>query len=678
MDSNSANDNSHTEVKEYMKGMATIALRHLDRIDARTVTMLHHNGLFKSQKLPDYTGLTLAVLPDKDHPCRVKTPEGPLLSHKAERAKPGRLVVNVADLFFSPDVNVRNAAYEHFNKLTEKDFSIVTPRTKVVLEGQAEKLFSENPSEWRMAAIALYDMVKDDWLCNLAATRQCLAMNFLNGAGKFFTAVIRPAVSSVESIVGCMWAPTEQKEQIEQTILESLAEANTLQEALDHYYDKFGHLPLAGPLSITRVIDEWEKQKGKPEGLWKTIWDWAESKDTPLPRYHACVLFVNKPELLGNEEVEEFWEETTEIVNGRGNDENELKWNQAWRIRCKLARHFSQHLESRLPGTDSERIASQACWLAEQTALLFGTGPEGLRNILRETLDPEFEISNEVWHLARPLVRPSRLRYATTRTQSVWSLSLLRQIGSNLENLYPSRMTKDQQQRIETAIFGSLLSLFPLKREEPKIYAFDMTVFQTAWNWSDCWKKNKPGENLEIFFEALAKIGDEGELATMLEKLPSMTGHPQELVACAFRSAAHMDQASSGLLWKLMSDQKWRDNLLLMGRQIIVETIFDGLAEVQVRNNKEWAYHMPHMFALACEQSVKERDRKGLLFVLALHSSMISDSVSAVERLVRSSNRAEFNEDISYWKKRLEEVRPYCPNWVKGRIRAMLACLNAV
>ncbi len=328
--------------------------------------------------------------------------------------------------------------------------------------------------------------------------------------------------------------------------------------------------------------------------------------------------------------------------------------------------------------TDSERIASQAWWLAEQTALLFGTDPDGLRNILREGLNPEFEISNEVWHLARPLVKPSKLRYATTMTQSVWSLSLLCQIGSNLEKLYPSRMTKDQQERIETAIFGSLLSLFPLVREEPETYAFDMTVFQTARYWSDCWEKNKRDENLEKFLEALAKIGDEGELTTLLEQLPSMTGHTQELVACALRSAAHMGQASSDLLWKLMSDQKWRDNLLLKGRQIIVETIFDALTEVQVRNNKEWAYHMPHMFALACEQSVKEKDRKGLLFALALHSSMISDSVSAVEQLVQSNNRAEFNEDISYWKKRLEEVRPYCPNWVKGRIRAMLARLNVI
>ena len=125
----------------------------------------------------------------------------------------------------------------------ENDFLIITPRTKAVLEGQAEKLLSENPSEWRMAAIALSGIVKDDWLCNLAATRQCITMNFLGGADKFFTAVMRPTVSSVESIVGCVWAPTEQKKQIEQTILESLAKANTLPEALDCYYDKLGLFP---------------------------------------------------------------------------------------------------------------------------------------------------------------------------------------------------------------------------------------------------------------------------------------------------------------------------------------------------------------------------------------------------------------------------------------------------
>ncbi len=45
---------------------------------------------------------------------------------------------------------------------------------------------------------------------------------------------------------------------------------------------------------------------------------------------------------------------------------------------------------------------------------------------------------------------------------------------------------------------------------------------------------------------------------------------------------------------------------------------------------------------------LEEKDRKGLLFAITLHTSMISNSASAVERLAQSNNLAEFNEDIYY------------------------------
>jgi len=503
-------------------------------------------------------------------------------------------------------------------------------------------------------------------------------MKFIDGAARFLTVVMRPSVSSVEPITNCIWAATKQKEQIEQAILELVEAAETFSQALDIYYYRFGHLPLAKSLSITRVIDEWEKRKGKQKKLWEAIWNWTESKDSPLPRYHACLTFTSKPELLRSKRIMKFWNEIVEIISVKDSDELNMRWSQAWKIRCRLAKHFSIHLESRLPGADSERITSQAWWLAEQIALLFGTTPDRLQNIRKETMEPELDISTAVWHIARALIRPSRLRYATMLTHSIWSLSLLCQMGPNLERLPTEKLKIKQKQKIDAAIFGSLGNLFPLTRQKPEVYAFDKTIIQTARKWGECCKVHKESIGLETFIETLAKISNEGNLKELLTQLPSMTGPPQELVACVFRNAAHSGQVYHDFAWKLMLDPEWRRNLLLKSQQRIIEIVFDGLSEVLVRGKKDRIFQMPHIFAEACEQSTNNKDLKELLFDLTLYSSMMIDSVSAIERILKGVHRSVLNENISYWGRRLGQLRPYCPNIVKGRIRATLACLNAI
>ena len=662
----------------YKEAMAICAIRHLDGIDVRTLTALQRDGILEKQAIPENNGLILDVLRDESHPLRVKAPVGPLLFHKAAEDKPGRSVANVADLLFRPDKDVREAAHSFMMKLDKSVDSALTPRTAVVLEAQAEKLLSNDTSEWRTAAVTAYDLLRDDWLCNLAATRQCLAMDFLDGANRFFTAVMRPTVSSVESIMKCVWAATEQKEQIEKTIMTFVDEAQNLPHALSLYYDRFGHLPLANMLSVNRLIDDWEKTKGKADHLWELLWEWADSMDSPLPRYHACCAAIMRPDRLGDKETRRLLQEIREIVAIVDDEDVRAEWNQAWRIRGELTRHFMKHLESRLPGADSERITSHALWLAEQTSLLFGVGGEGLLRIRKDTVAPEISISTEVWHFSRPPLRPSRLRYATSSNQSVWSLSLLCQIGPMLERLQFEDADIEALQSISLATFSSLSSMLTPTGKERQIYAFDETALPLAKKLFAHWEKEGPQGRFRLALDTIESIQDQEHLSSVMANLPTADEDTQLLIASALRHDADTSRIVSDALWTLIQNREWWGNLMLKGTKRVVEMICDGLSEVQVNKADRWSSDIPHMLAYACECSADDAGRMTLLFALTMRSSMISDSVSAIQRLLQSEHRSKLSDDISFWRNRLETIRPYCPGWVKGRIRATLARLNSV
>src|SRR5512133_1486487 len=103
MDSNPEHDGNQAEAQRFREAMAARAVWHLDGIDARTLTLFHHNDILKDQGFPDCDKLILAILSDENHPLRAATPPGPLLFHRTDNQKPGRLVVNVADLLFRPE-----------------------------------------------------------------------------------------------------------------------------------------------------------------------------------------------------------------------------------------------------------------------------------------------------------------------------------------------------------------------------------------------------------------------------------------------------------------------------------------------------------------------------------------------------------------------------------------------
>ena len=670
----------NSEIKSAAKErVATVALKHLKQIDARTLTVFHRNQVFKDMKRDDPLECILPILKDPNHPDRVSVSGGPLFFHLGKGEKQGTRVLYVADLFFSEYVKLRTAALDYFEKMFEEFPPLLTAKTKDIIQKRAEHLKSDDEQNWRDSAVAIYDAIKNDWYCNYAAVKQCLERNFDKGVENFLTQVVRPTISSVDTVDVGIWATSEQKQLVESEIVKIARETRNIDNALNKYLVRFGHLPLTKSLSISRLLEEWQKQNSKIGNLWDTIWSWADRIDHPLPRYHACMFFNVHPGFIPKGRHQKLWQEITEIIHLPNDEEDDLCWTQSWRMLCELARHYCCHLESRLPWKDGERIASQALWLAVRVSMLFPSAKEEVKHLREITFLPELATSSRVWQITSPAIKPSELRFLTINIKSIWSLSLLAQLGDNFGALKPETIQKEDWERIEQALSGSIVGTFPpVPKEEAKVnYAFGDSLLKTGKQWVKYLKENKENkEMINAFIVGVEKLTKTEDFEKNLRKLPNVHQGDQLLIAHHFKNSVFTEEVPLDAIWNCLNDSLWREAAFRKSHPIVLVLVFDALNEIQTRYQEKWSYHLPHFYAVECENVIDNKERLQHLFAYTIRSSVCADSISAIQRLLLGKYKTEFLEEVEYWQKHLSQIQKWAPEWVKGRLRAVLATLH--
>src|SRR5262249_11333671 len=145
---------------------------------------------------------------------------------------------------------------------------------------------------------------------------------------------------------------------------------------------------------------------------WSDIWAWADSIGGPLPRYHACQVFVENSSYVPEGENGALWREILETMVVPDKKADWLRWNLPWRLRCELLRHFTAHFECNAPGEDGERIAAAALWVTERVARACSLPVVDIARLLDQTIEPTEDQSRGVWKIARPPTRSCSLRYA--------------------------------------------------------------------------------------------------------------------------------------------------------------------------------------------------------------------------------------------------------------------------
>ncbi len=109
----------------------------------------------------------------------------------------------------------------------------------------------------------------------------------------------------------------------------------------------------------------------------------------------------------------------------------------------------------------------------------------------------------------------------------------------------------------------------------------------------------------------------------------------------------------------------------------ILEQFFDGLNEIQQRTKGKWDKQLPHLYAILCEEFHKSEDNEKLkyCFAFTVLSSIIADSVSAIDRLLTSMDKFIYKEEVKRWRHIIEYCFPNIPDWYRAKLRAILASL---
>lgn len=659
--------------------MRNIALHHFEQIGPRTFLSLQDLDLIGNEALPIGDGVDLAVLYDQQHARRQNLPDGPLVLYLAEAGEPKRVVVELPVLFFFDDRDVRQAALECIEKMLVKNPMAVTPKTAAILKEFRNALKSEKPGDWRPAAVAICDALNDDVLIALHGVRQCLeSQPVIQDSLNFYTPrLIRPSVTSLDSISLPLGHPERDHGTLAKLLLDIVGRAKNIPELCDSYLADLGFLPLAPHYSMAAAVKKWLAFHPGSDP-WQEVWGWANTKLTPISRYHSCSVFVLFPELIPDGKLSALWDEVLSVIQDSGRQGTDCPEYEPWALRRDLTRHYTFHLEAYLPDSDGTSIACFAWWFAEQVATLFPS-EAGASKFYRENwVKPALDLSSLIWLTASAPIQRSFLRYITFTMQSPWTVALLTMMGEHLNELAPTEQAEDVQMRFHEALVSSMLFSLPFPIETPgdPTYALECSFADTVHRWAE-YQTEEHRRALEQLVATNRTLGTRDGLCDALRKLGE-SGLPDQITFCiALKAKVYTDPMVTEGIWEVVSDAEWRKNVLGGVDQQVQDMLIESLNMLLVDNQDKWSSYLPHYIAELCEKEENE-ERRRVLFLYTIHTSLASDTVSAVRRLLRGEQKAKFVEYVKEYRARAESIRPSCPPWVAGKLRGLMASMHVM
>jgi hypothetical protein len=449
--------------------IAKMAFSHNDKVDYRTWAFLYLNGI--EQDCPNCDRKSYEILSDDSHEDRILTNEkGPWLCYKNDQEIS---VYSVINMIFNEDKDHRKIVFDYFCNMNVGEHIGVNTLKK--LKEIEDGLYSD---EWVKPAITFYDSISDDWLCNIMGLLQASELKDTNLIAEYAKRVFRPSIQSVDSIGIGMIHPSYAKSAYITDFREIFKSETDLENILDIYFAKYGHLPLFYECSLYSLLDEYfSLHSCDIEEKWDRLWKWADSKISPLQRFHVCMYFIRDTEDVPNELLDKLYKEMLNIIHMPSADDVVLKWTSAWRSRCQLAKHFGRFLESRLPGVNIESVYSQAWWMSEKICTIYDDSVGDIKTLQQYTIEPEENWSMLIWQMSRARIENSSLRHATLMTNSLWAIAILSQIDENFID-YICETDIQNKDLIEKSVLGFLLGCFPLQSKESAdcIYAFDKSI----------------------------------------------------------------------------------------------------------------------------------------------------------------------------------------------------------
>jgi hypothetical protein len=667
------------KVKRSMRiHMGKVALHHFEHIEARAYRALQDIDLMSEGVLPLGTNVDIAVLRDYQHGRRQKLTDGPLILYKTEDDDSKLILEELPILILSDSRDVRIAVIEYIEEMLLKDPMILTPKSVSILNASRDAVTSEVPEKWRPKAIDIHDALEDDILFSLRGISQSLQNEpvIQDALNLYVPKVIYPTVTSLDSICLSVGNPERDHGALTTLLSDIVASASNLAELCSAYITKMGFLPFARSYSMASVIKQWLPNHSID--VWQDVWKWVNSESTPLSRYHACSVFVLFPEMIPEGKLPELWTEILAVVQGSAKKNDNCPEFEPWALRRDLARHYTYHLEARLPENDGASIGYFAWWFAEQVAALFPVNASSAKFYRENWVKPAFELSTLTWLAASAPIQRSFLRYITLNVESPWAVALITLMGEHLDELAPSDQSEDVQISFQEALVSNTLSVLPfqIKTADDPTFALEGSLADTILKWSE-YQTDEHKKGLQQLVEMSNTLECREGLCEALQKLGEFDLHKQAVVCLALKRKVLIDPTVAESVWEVISDFEWRKNVFGCVNYHVQAVLIESLCTLLIENGGQWYSYLPHFIADLCEKEQDEEHRR-ILFLYVIHTSLASDTVSAVRRLLRGEHKAKFMEYVKEYRNRVETIRYDYPPWVAGKLRGLMASLHVI
>jgi len=655
------------------------ALQHIKEGDVRTDAILRLKGVLKEKDPTRYPDPCISAISDRKHPQRLDVGPGPLVVCEENQQ---RSVLEVADLLYDERSAVRMHALGYLEQMTGSIDPIAAKRTRETVQSSVDSIRSDEPERWLRAAVDISDCVRDDFSCNLAGLRQSLTMHYQDGMESYADRLFMPSVNFLQSMDLEIHSPREQHFEIAKRIKELVNTSDSLETALSGYVKLCGHIPLGEDLSAGMLVRAWIEEHGLLESLWDYVWDWVgKSQNSPLPCYHACLVFVANPEYLPEDKAPLFWKEVLQILSQFVPDLPDNERTDQWRIRQALAKYYCHYIACHLPTANGDKVATCAWSLAEHLSQSFGLSMDFLKQMREGAVCSQSDLFQCLEALVHPPVSLSAYRHLTCHSVSLWAFSMQCQIGIALKDLHPEVMSDDEKTLLGKALRIGVSGGLSLPSEESScVFAFDHSALPAAQAWSEVTAEPKEKTVTKESVDAVRSVGDRNCLPNAFQNWGDSGGTHLPLVVQTLWAAAHRGEISpetAHALWAVFKEESFVLNLLSQIDTSVLDALLDALIEIQVQHGGDWLSRFPHYITVACKEKSVEGERRKILFAMLLASCLSSGTVSPLLHLLKSDVSVDMKEDIQFWHERLTSFQVSSPGWIAGRIRAVLAALSS-
>ncbi len=590
------------------------------------------------------------------------------------------LHIRLSELILSNKLNLRKFALKRIDFMAAEETISVTESLKSIIKNTHDDILKKEVGFWLPAALRLSTALDDDVLVTLHGVKQCVKSSPVNmfGFNYFLPKLLFPSRSSIESILLNPANPEEEHKQISQLLDDFVRDASSLQDLCESYFLKLGHLPLAPEFSLAEAVRKWALHN-EGENIWKEVWDWAQKQSIPTANYHACCVFILLPQFILAEGLNFLWEKIVKVVYVSSSIARSQPESVRWGIVNDLVLNYTFLLESIFPDTKGALIINIAWWLATRVATLFtNIIEEDLLRFREDWIKPALNRSRNMWIVACPRIENSDLYNATHTMPLPWGLALISvmSVCKKFNALLPFEQPNEIKDKFHDGLTSSLITLLPIPiemKKEKATFAFEMPIVSLVCEWSKGQIAEKRNE-LDELIQASNALDSREKICSELRDCSKSTSTNQDLTAIALKTIAYRDPEIASGIWSIISNKDWRFEFFKNVPNKVLDIFLNVLTVLQVKSEGDWLSYLPHYLAEQCEIEDDEKKREKL-FLYLIFMSYASDSISAIQRLLRGEQKAKYVSIVEKHRKSIEaNCFQYAP-WVSGKMRAMLAGL---